>query len=49
MLGFKSFQRARLVLAGVELIQKVKKKGQYRVPFSFGTTSRDIWRDVLAA
>jgi transposase-like protein len=48
MLVFKSFQHARRVLAGVELIQKLKK-GQYGVPFSFGTTSRDIWRHVLAA
>src|SRR5215470_6265026 len=40
MLGFKSFQHARRVLAGVELIQKLKK-GQYGVPFSFGATSWD--------
>ena len=30
MLGFKSFQHARRVLAGIELIQKLKK-GQYGV------------------
>jgi len=48
MLGFKSMQHARAVIAGIELIQKLKK-GQYGVPFSFGRTSREIWRHVLAA
>ncbi len=48
MLGFKSFENARTVLAGIELIQKLKK-GQYAVPFSFGRLSRDIWRNVLAS
>ncbi len=48
MLGFKSFRYARRVLAGIELIQKLKK-GQYGVPFSFGSTSCQIWRHVLAA
>ena len=48
MLGFKSFENARTVLAGIELIQKLKK-GQYAVPFRFGKFSRDIWRNVLAA
>jgi len=48
MLGFKSMQHARAVIAGIELIQKLKK-GQYGVPFSFGSTSREIWRHVLAA
>ena len=48
MLGFKSFQHARRILAGIELIQKLKK-GQYGVPFSFGTTSNEIWRHVLAS
>lgn len=48
MLGFKSFRNARAVLAGIELIQKLKK-GQYGVPFRFGTSSREIWRHVLAA
>jgi transposase-like protein len=48
MLGFKSFGNARAVLAGIELIQKLKK-GQYGVPFSFGRSSREIWRHVLAA
>jgi putative transposase len=38
LLGFKSFRHARQVLTGIELIQKLKK-GQYGVPFSFGTTS----------
>jgi transposase-like protein len=47
MLGFKSFQNARVVLAGIELIQKLKK-GQYGVPYSFGTSSLDIWKNVLA-
>lgn len=48
MLGFKSFQNARIVLAGIELIQKLKK-GQYGVPFSFGICARNIWKNVLAA
>ena len=48
MLGFKSFQHARRVLAGVELIHKLKK-GQYGVPFSFGITSNEIWCNVLAS
>ena len=48
MLGFKSFRNARIVIAGIELIQKVKK-GQYGVPYSFGMSSLDIWTNVLAA
>jgi putative transposase len=48
MLGFKSFQNAKKVLPGVELIHKLKK-GQYGVPARFGMFSRDIWRNVLAA
>ena len=48
MLGFKSTKYARALLAGIELIQKLKK-GQYGGPFSFGRTSRFIWRRVLAA
>ena len=48
MLGFKSFQNARIVLAGVGLIHKLKK-GQYGVPYRFGRFSRDIGRHVLAA
>jgi transposase-like protein len=48
MLGFKSFRNATIVLAGIELIQKLKK-GQYGVPYSFGICSRDIWSNVLAA
>ena len=48
MLGFKSFRNARRALAGIELIQKLKK-GQYGVPMNFGKTSREIWRHVLAA
>ena len=48
MLGFKSFENARIVVAGIELIQKLKK-GQYGVPRKFGTYSLDIWRSVLAA
>ncbi len=48
MLGFKSFENARIVLAGIELIQKLKK-GQYGVPRRFGRFSRDIWNSVLAA
>jgi hypothetical protein len=48
MLGFKSFRHARQVLIEIELIQNLKK-GQYGVPFSFGITSREIWRRVLAA
>jgi len=48
MLGFKSFQNARIVLAVIELIQKLKNS-QYGVPFSFGICSRQIWKNVLAA
>jgi len=48
MLGLKSFQNSRIVLAGIELIQKLKN-GQYGVPFSFGICSRHIWKNVLAA
>ena len=46
MLGFKSFQHARRILSGIELIQKLKK-GQYGVAFSFGTTTNEIWHHVL--
>ena len=38
----------QIVLAGIELIQKLKK-GQYGVPYRFGMLSRDIWSNVLAA
>jgi putative transposase len=48
MLGFKSFRNARIVIAGIELIQKLRK-GQYSVPYSFGISSLDIWSNVLAA
>jgi hypothetical protein len=48
MLGFKSFENARIVLAGIELIQKLKKS-PYGVPYRFGRLSRDIWQHVLAA
>ena len=48
MLGFKSFENARIVLAGIELIQKLKK-GQYGVPLGSAVLSLDIWRNVLAA
>jgi hypothetical protein len=40
MLGFKSFDNARIVLAGIELIHKLKKD-QYDVPYSSGTLSRN--------
>ena len=48
MLGLKSLQHVRAVIDGIYLVQKLKK-GQYGVPFSFGRTSRDIWRCVLAS
>jgi transposase-like protein len=48
MLGFNSFHNARIVIAGIELIHKLKK-GQYGVLFRFGLCSRDIWTNVLAA
>jgi hypothetical protein len=48
MLRCKSFDNAKVVLAGIELIHKLKK-GQYGIPHSFGRFSRDIWRNVLAA
>lgn len=41
MLGFKSLHNASIVIAGIELIQKLKK-GQYGVPSRFGLCSRDI-------
>jgi transposase-like protein len=41
MLGFKSFHNARVVIAGIELIHKLKK-GQYGVPFRFGLSPHDI-------
>ncbi|HTF66708.1 MAG TPA: DDE-type integrase/transposase/recombinase [Edaphobacter sp.] len=47
MLGFKSFHNTRIVIAGIELIHKLKK-GEYGIPFSFGLCSRDIWTNVLA-
>ena len=42
MLGFKSFRNAQIVLAGIEVIQKLKKR-QYGVPRKFGTSSLDLW------
>lgn len=48
MRSFQSFPNARQVLAGIELIQKLKK-GQDGVPYRFGICSRDIWKNVLAA
>jgi transposase-like protein len=48
MLGLKSFQNAKTVLAGIELIHKLKK-GQQGVPVRFGMFSGDIWSNVLAA
>ena len=48
MLGFKSFRNARIVIAGIELIRKLKK-GKYGVPYRFGISSLDIWTNVLAA
>ena len=48
MLGFKSFRNARIVIAGIELIHKLKK-GQYGVPYSFGVSALDIRANVLAA
>ena len=48
MLGFHSFPNARMVLAGVELMQKLIK-GQDGVPFRFGWRSAEIWHHVLAA
>ena len=38
MLGFKSFANAKTVLAGIELIQKLKK-GQYGVPYNLVVSS----------
>ena len=40
-------RNAHTVLAGIELIQKLKK-GQYGVPVNFGRSSREMWRHVLA-
>jgi hypothetical protein len=36
MLGFKSFRNPRIVIAGIELIQKLRK-GQYGVPYSLAS------------
>jgi putative transposase len=35
MLGFKSFRRAQTILAGIELIQMIRK-GQYQYPQNNG-------------
>jgi transposase-like protein len=46
--GLELFRECRIVLPGIELIQKLKK-GYYGVPFSFGIGSREIWCHVLVA
>jgi hypothetical protein len=48
MLGFKRFDNARWVVAGIELVQKIFK-GQFEVPASFGTDPFSVWRKVVAA
>ena len=40
--GMSIFTIRRIVIAVIELIQKLKK-GQYGVPYSFGDSSLDIW------
>jgi transposase-like protein len=50
MLGLKSFRTASVVIAGVELAEKIKK-GQFKIGKLGGTTATmpEIWRAVLAA
>jgi hypothetical protein len=43
MLGFKRFENARRVVAGVELVQKILK-GQFEVPENFGSDLFGVWR-----
>ena len=49
MLGLKSFRTAAVVIARVELAEKIKK-GQFKIGKLGGTaTMPEIWRAVLAA
>jgi transposase-like protein len=50
MLGFKSFENARLVIAGIELAQKISKR-QYDLRRLGGTEASQahVWQRVMAA
>ena len=50
MLGLKSFRTAAVVIAGVELAEKIKK-GQFKIGKLGGATAtmQEIWHAVLAA
>jgi|SRR5581483_230038 len=50
MLGLKSFRTAAVVIAGVELAEKIKQ-GQFEIGKLGGTTATmpEIWRAVLTA
>ena len=49
MLGFKSFENARVVIAGIELAQKISK-GQYDLRRLGGTgaSHAHVWQRVMA-
>ena len=50
MLGFQSFENARVVIAGIELAQKIKKK-QYDLRRIGGSEAShaEMWSRALAA
>jgi hypothetical protein len=50
MLGFKSFENARLVIAGIELAQKISKR-QYDLRRLRGidASQAHVWQRVMAA
>ena len=48
MLGFESFRRARRILAGIELIRKLKKPNVV-FPSSLARPHVRFWRHVLAS
>lgn len=48
MLGFKSFYKARRVIIGIELAQKIHKD-QIAIPRRFGFNPAAIWRHVMTA
>jgi transposase-like protein len=50
MLGFKSFANARVVIAGIELAQKIRKR-PYELRRLGGTdaSQAQVWQRVMAA
>ena len=48
MLGFKTFYNARLVIIGIELVQKIHKR-QFAIPITWRSNPAVIWRHVMAA